>query len=209
MASRSTSVRTALADALGDSGLAGATSPLRLLARTDPAGEVRLAALRALGRLGEPGVDTLETLLAESRGSPRLVVIEVLLGSAPARAVVHLRRLLADPEPPTRAAALTVWSTYRAEGWAPAAIERLGDPDGGVRRVAEAALVGGTAAEVIPLLIAAYDTEPIDPDRAARIALVMTTRAKRDFGHDPALGAAGRQAVANRMRVWWESSRRE
>ena len=65
----------------------------------------------------------------------------------------------------------------------------LGDPDGGVRRVAEAALADGAAAEVIPLLIAAYETEPIDPERAARLALLMTTRARRDFGHDPGLDA--------------------
>jgi HEAT repeat protein len=83
-------------------------------------------------------------------------------------------------------------------------VKGLADPNPGVRRIAEAVLVEGPEADAVPELLRAYEAGTPDPAVEARLARVISTRAGRDFGHDPALPAEARRIVLERMRVWWE-----
>jgi len=209
LASPDPEVRALLADRLGDTGHAAAATPLGVLARGDDDPMVRLAALRALGRLGEAGVEMLLTLLDDARGPSRMSALGVLLEVAPERAAGRLPTIMDGAEPRIRAAILTIWSGRGAPGWAPEAVARLGDSDPGVRRVAETVLVKGEAADAVPAILLAYESETVDAARATRLARALGSRAGRDFGHAPGFDHAARRTVAERMRAWWVAARRE
>jgi HEAT repeat protein len=203
LASDDPAVRVATAGELGASGLPGARAPLEVLLR-DGDVRVRESAVEALVQLGDAGREPVEEILATGSRRLRLGALDALLRRDPAGAEPWMERLVADPDPTTRAGALAAAGSRAGPGWAGLAVKGLADPNPGVRRIAEAVLVEGPEADAVPELLRAYEAGTPDPAVEARLARVISTRAGRDFGHDPALPAEARRIVLERMRVWWE-----
>jgi HEAT repeat protein len=212
LASRDAAVRAATATLLGETGLAGAAPPLVRLLREDTSPGVTDAALRALAQVGPPGYTVLDGVIADRDAEKRwmrLVALDALLAAAPARAGKHARRLLRDGDPFIRARTLVALAGRAGAGWAAFAVAALADGDAGVRRIAGAALTDGDAETAVPLLLDAYAAEARAPGVHARVAQILSVRARRDFGHEPALDVRARGLVLERMRAWWKRERGE
>ena len=139
--------RAAAAYALGDMACPEAV-PALTEALDDRNPEVRGAAVRSLGRLGDPTVaQALVESLVASR-VPRGMAGAALLQLG-ADAVPELRRIAGHEDPAVRLVAITVLGLVGDFGDSDVALEALGDPSGSVRAAAAQALgrIGAVGAD--------------------------------------------------------------
>jgi HEAT repeat protein len=162
MQSRRAWRRAAAAYALGDMACPEAV-PVLTDALADRNEEVRAAAMRSLGRLGDP---TVAQTLAESLVAQR--VPRGIAGSALLQmgrdAVPELRRIAGHEDPGVRAVAVTVLGLVGDSGDEDVAVKAIGDPSPEVRAAAAKALGRIGAMEADAALESALD----DPEHFVR-----------------------------------------
>lgn len=198
---RSSVGRARAAETLGSLGHRDAVTVLCVLLR-DPHPEVRVVAVRALGRIGDPAAaEPLLAALAGSDPAPSLVVAHALIQLGPA-AEPALIQALRHPAPLVR---ITVLDTLALLGAAASAVPvaevARSDSSTEVRVAAVATLgrLGGRAA-LAPLTEAALPHEP-EPLRAA------AARALGDLGNAAAVAPLGSLLADPRYRVAHEAGR--
>lgn len=133
------SMRVTAADALGE---LGATQATRALVRTlsDPEVKVRLATVRALGRITTDDRREVVPLLARLRDTSskvRQAVVTALAAKGDRRAVIPLMAILDDPSHRVRLEAVTALGTLGDRGAGPALVRQVRDSN---RKVAAAAI---------------------------------------------------------------------
>ncbi|HLL64951.1 MAG TPA: HEAT repeat domain-containing protein [Micromonosporaceae bacterium] len=199
--SRSGVRRARAAEALGNLGRRDAVAALCVLLR-DPRSEVRVVAVRALGRIGDPAAaEPLLASLADIDPAPSLVVAHALIQLDPA-AEPALIRALQHPAPLVRVTVLDALGLLGAAASAvPVAEVARADPSTEVRVAAVATLgrLGGRAA-LAPLAEAVLAHEP-EPLRAA------AARALGDLGNAAAVASLGLLLDDPRYRVAHEAAR--
>jgi HEAT repeat protein len=181
MRSRRAWRRAAAAYALGDMDCPEAV-PVLTAALEDRNAEVRAAAVRSLGRLGDP---TVAQTLAESLVAER--VPRGMAGSAlllmGRDAVPELRRIAGHEDPAVREIAVTVLGLVGDSGDEDVALTAIGDPSPEVREAAAEALGRIGAMEADAALEAALD----DPEHFVRAAAAESLGAIDAFDALPRL----------------------
>jgi HEAT repeat protein len=192
--------RARAAELVGLLGVADAVPALcRLLDDRDR--QVRVAATRALGAIGDPGAIT--TLLASLTGRRSIaaqLVADALLRIG-ADAQPALLATIKDAEPLVRVCVIEVLGLVAGPGAATSIARALGsDPSDEVRVRAATALGRLGTRQVLAVLLRAVDTDPVDRVRAASAVAVgelgdtgavpALAAALRDPGHRVANGAA-------------------
>jgi HEAT repeat protein len=150
--------------------------PVLVEALQDNSGEVRAAAVRSLGRLGDPAIaePLVESLLAHRvpRGMAGLALLE--LGAA---VVPDLRRIAQHENPGVRSTAVTVLGLVGDSGDTDVMLEALGDPAPDVRAAAARALGRIGMSEAESALRAALD-DPAHVVRAEAAGALGRIRAR-------------------------------
>lgn len=200
LGARSRVRRARAAEMLGDLGRRDAVPRLiDLLA--DPHPEIRLVAVRALGRIGDDAaVVPLLAMLAGRFGAPSHLVTHALIQIGPA-AETALVAALVDPVPLVRVTALDALGQLAAPGAARAIAQVLAtDPALEVRVAAAGTLgrVGGRAA-LEPLVAAVCADQPATLREAA-------ARALGELGAEAAVPALGELLTDQRHRVAHEAA---
>jgi len=178
--------------------------PVLIAATRDPVREVRTAAVRALGNLGEEESLTVLAELLEAvsvgRGdlSPR--VVAAALARFGDRAAQVLGPLLTHEAWRVRGLAVYLLGEARACDWLPGILERLADPEADVRAKAARAL-GLMAAHsaLFPLLGRLEDP--------AWLVRMHAARALGALGDAPVVGALARRLTDAHWRVRQEAAR--